>query len=100
MLQIASMPMSILSKRPSKLAARSGVYPRIEPEPPIYRVRPDPRGWAVFAEGRAMPMSVHPTRDAAIGLADALAYRAHARVVIHDEDDVFAGHERALTRAG
>jgi hypothetical protein len=65
----------------------SGIFSRWVQAPSELHVRRDTHGWTVTADDRSRPLSLHPTVDDALALANALA-RQGARVILHPEQDV------------
>ena len=63
----------------------SGIFFVRHAPPAELHVRREPRGWSVTADDRARSLSLHPTVEDAIALANALA-RHGARVVVHTDD--------------
>lgn len=73
---------------PNATAGRepSGVHRRTSvPDPETFYVRPHRRGgYCVMTEGRATPLSTHWTMRDAVMLAELLAKKANARVVVEE----------------
>jgi hypothetical protein len=69
------------------MLVRSSVFARALQEPSAFHVRPHRRGWCITADAQLRPLSVHATRQDAVGLATALSKRG-ARVWVHDSDGV------------
>lgn len=67
-------------REPPRPIPSSGVFTRPQPEPTAYEVRRVDRGYGLFAVGRERALSVHPTIDDAIKLAEALGKRVSARI--------------------
>ena len=63
----------------------SGIFYRAVQPPSELHVRREARGWSLSADESSRPLSIHPTADDALALANALA-RQGARVVLHAEE--------------
>jgi hypothetical protein len=68
----------------ANMRVSSGIYRCVQP-PSELHVRRETHGWTVTADDRPRPLSLHPTVEDALALANALA-RQGARVVLHTDE--------------